>query len=534
MTIEGSRIDTGLFQAVVRNSAWSAFAVVASPLLQFVFGGLTLKYLGLEATGFSLAVGAVFGIAGRFGTFGIGEASLPALASATTSLDILRARRLIGLVLVVYLASSVITGILIYVGSDSLISWSRVPISNATASVFVACSCITFVLTQTNQAISIFLRAAGRYDLVTAVTTPLALVSGIVACAVLPLFPSLITVGLVGLASASATLLVSMVAVSKTVPGIRHPLLSFSELPVLARYGFWMLLTHAFSALTAGIDDLVIAGACGASALPPWAIGKRLWLTAHTFLGQHTEHLIPTLSSMRHKRHDSVEGMVMGMHWYLVLLGAVGYTFMATCGEILVGLVTGPSVAAICQPAIFGYSVFGLVMVLTIIPVIAAMAEGKSRPAFIVSFVSNTAQLSAVFLLARLFGVPAVYYAPIGAVPVLLMATGTTPTSIFEAQAALRRLHTVFVPLTAGVVGVVASTAFTGRDVSAMHRLVLGGTLAAGVFIVTLVVERQLAVNLAFHAQLLRVSRYALSGSRPLVGRAFASVRQIIRPARRL
>ena len=103
MTTCRNGADAGLFRAVVRNSVWSTFAVVASPLLQFVFGGLTLRYVGVDATGFSLAVGAVLGIAGRFGTCGIGEASLPAIASALASGDAMRTRRLIGLVLVWWL-----------------------------------------------------------------------------------------------------------------------------------------------------------------------------------------------------------------------------------------------------------------------------------------------------------------------------------------------------------------------------------------------------------------------------------------------
>ena len=51
--------ESGVLATVFRNSLWSTFAVVAAPILMFLFGGLTLRYVGIEATGFSLAVGAV-------------------------------------------------------------------------------------------------------------------------------------------------------------------------------------------------------------------------------------------------------------------------------------------------------------------------------------------------------------------------------------------------------------------------------------------------------------------------------------------
>ena len=375
--------DAGLFQAVVRNSVWSTFAVVASPILQFVFGGLTLRYVGVDATGFSLAVGAVLGIAGRFGTCGIGEASLPAIASALASGDDTRTRRLIGLVLLIYTASSVITAGAVYACADPFMEWSRAPVADAMARFFIACACLSFVLSQLNLALATFLRAAGRYDLVTAVTAPLTLASGIVACVVVPLFPSLTTVALVGLTSAIVTTLITAAVVSRAVPAVHRPLLGVAELPSLARYGFWLSLTHAFSALTGGVDDLVITGVCGANAVPPWAIGKRLWLTAHTFLAQHTEHLIPTLGSLRHSARDVAAGVAMAMHWYVMLLAATGYTFMASSGEVIVGMVAGADVGALCRPAILSYSVAGIVFALLIIPVIGAMAEGASRPAFV-------------------------------------------------------------------------------------------------------------------------------------------------------
>jgi O-antigen/teichoic acid export membrane protein len=515
----------GLMKTVFRNSVWSTFAVIASPILQFLFGGLTLRYVGVEATGFSLAVGAVLGMAARFGTFGIGEAALPTIAAALGAHDERKVRGLVGVVLAVFGLSSVATAVAFWTLSGQFVEWAKSSVDSATAAAFIAIACVSHVLGQLNLALSTILRAAKRYDLVTAVTTPLSLVSGVAACTLIPAFPSLMTVAAIGIASASVGLFVGLLAASRAVPAARRPLLALSELPSLARYGFWISLTHAFGSLTGGIDNLAITGICGAAAVPPWAIGKHLWLTAHTFLAQHTEHLIPTLGSLRQTTGDAADGMAMAMHWYVMVLAACGYTLMASCGYLIVGAVAGGDVAALCKPAIFAYSLLGISYALLIIPVIFAMAKGASRPAFIVALLSNTAQIAAVFWLAKRFNAPTVYYAPVAALPLLLLATGTTATRLFDARSAWRWIQPVLVPSIMGLAGIAASIVIVDGGFSAWHRLAAGGLLSACVLAATIVAERLLSINATFHRQLVRVLGHARDWAAGSVYRLLGALR---------
>jgi O-antigen/teichoic acid export membrane protein len=516
----------GFMKTVFRNSVWSTFAVIASPILQFLFGGLTLRYVGVEAAGFSLSVGAVLGIAARFGTFGIGEAALPTIAAALGAHDERRVRGLVGVVLAVFGLSSVATAVAFWTLSGQFVEWAKSPVDSATAATFIAIACVSHVFGQLSLAVSTILRAAKRYDLVTAVTTPLTLVSGVAACSLIPVFPSLMTVAAIGVASASLGLLAGLVAVSRAVPMASRPLLALTELPALARYGFWISLTHAFGSLTGGVDDLVITGTCGAAAVPPWAIGKRLWLTAHTFLAQHTEHLIPTLGSLRQAARDTADVMTMAMHWYVMVVAAAGYTLMASCGDVIVGVVAGGDVEGLCKPAVYAYSLLGIAYALLIIPVIVAMAAGASRPAFIVALLSNTAQIAAVFWLASRYGAPAVYYAPVAALPLLLLATGTTATRIFDAHAAWRRLRPVLVPSIMGLAGIAASMAISNCGFSALQRLAAGGSLAAGVVAATFVTERSLSINPVFHRQLVRVLWHAFESTAGSVYRISEAIKR--------
>ena len=522
--------SSSLMKTVFRNSVWSTFAVIATPILQFLFGGLTLRYVGVEAAGFSLAVGAVLGLAGRFGTCGIGEAALPAIASSLAAGDERRVRRLIGVVLAIFAASSIVAAIILLACAGRFVHWSKSPVPVATAVAFISISCLSHVFGQMNLALITLLRAAGRYDLVTAFTTPLSLVSGVFACALVPLFPSLITVALLGLASAGVGVVVALAVACRAMPLLRRPLLGIGELPPLARYGFWFLLTHIFATLTGGVDDLVITGTCGAAVVPPWAIGKRLWLTAHTFLAQHAEHLIPTLGGLRHRARETFDGVANAMHWYLMLLAAIGYTLMAWWGEVIVGFVAGGEVAALCRPAIFAFSLLGIGYALQIIPLIVTLAEGESKPTFIVTLLSNVTQLLAIYALAVLLGAPAVYSAPMAAFPVLILATGITAVSVFDLRAALSRLQPVVVPLGFGLMGVIASAA-APTGISVRHRMAVGGMLAAVVFLATIGVERLMTINEGFHKQLLRVLRHTFESAAVAAARLTATLRtRLINP----
>jgi hypothetical protein len=166
------------------------------------------------------------------------------------------------------------------------------------------------------------------------------------------------------------------------------------------------------------------------------------------------------------------------------------------------------------------------VFALLIIPVIGAMAEGASRPAFIVSLLSNTAQIAAVFWLARWFGAPAVYYAPVAALPLLLLATGTTATRIFDAHAAWRWIQPVLVPSIMGLAGIAASTAILDGGFSAWQRLAAGGSLATAVLAATIATERLLSINAVFHRQLVRVLWHARDWAAGSVYRLLGSLRQ--------
>lgn len=511
--------SSSLMKTVFRNSAWSTGAVIAAPILQFLFGGLTLRYVGVESTGFSLAVGAILGIAGRFGTCGVGEAALPAIASSLAAGDERRVRRLTGVVLAVFCVSSAAAAALMLACAGPFVLWSKTPIAASTALTFIAISCVSHFLGQMSLALTTILRAAGRYDLVTASTTPLAIISGIAACILVPVFPSLTTIALLGLASASCGAFVAFLMTSRAVPSVRRPLLGLTELPALARYGFWLLLTHVFGALMGGVDDLVITGTCGAAAVPPWAIGKRLWLTAHTFLAQHTEHLIPTLGALRNDSRDAFRSVAMAMHWYVVLLAATGYTLIAWWGEVIVAVVAGTPVAVSSQPAVFSYSLLGIGYALLIMPVVTALAEGASRPAFVVAMLSNSVLIATVFCLARTMGAPAVYYAPVAAIPALLMAAGSTSTNIFDPTSAWARIRPVLIPLVGGVLGTLASLTVP-IGIPAWKRMALGAVLATCVFLGTIGLEWVLSINTAFHRQLMAVVRHAFALVANLVARA--------------
>ena len=147
---------------------------------------------------------------------------------------------------------------------------------------------------------------------------------------------------------------------------------------------------------------------------------------------------------------------------------------------------------------------FGMGLALLIIPITSALAAGVSRPSFVVSVLSNSVQLLAVYGLATTFGSPAVYYAPLVAIPFLLLAMGTTPASIFDPGSAWSRLQPVLVPLAMGLLGVISSLAWP-IGLAGWQQTALGGLLAVTVFVATIALEKVFSVNSSYHAQLAKV-----------------------------
>ena len=498
-----------LMRTIFRNSFWSTFASIASPILAFLFGGLTIRYVGIEAAGFSMAVGSILGIAGRFGTLGIGDAVLPAMAAAIGAGDSDRVRRLVGTLFMAAILSSCLTAAAIIMFAEPIVAWTRTTVPTSVAITFIMISAVSTVLGSLSGTMTGILSSACRHDLVTKVLLPLSTLSGITGCILVPLFPSLITVALIGFVTGLLTVFIVFAVARRVVPETVRPTLSLVDLPSLARYGFWISLTRMLSAMTGGIDDLMITAACGSAAVPPWSICKKLWLTVHTFLAQHTEHLIPTLGAVREKSRQTFESISDGMHWYVAVVAAAGYTFMAWAGPAIIAAAAGGKVAALCEIPLSSYSALGIFYALNIIPVIFAMALSDAKPGFVISLFANSAQLLAVVALVRTLGVPAAYYAPLFAIPFLIASLGTTSSRLLDPGLVWRRIRPVLVPLGYGLAGVISSLAIPETS-TLVERAIVGAVLSPCVLALILLTERHFAVNARFHEQLLRVARHAI------------------------
>lgn len=508
-----------LLPTIFRNSFWSTFASVASPILVFLFGGLTIRYVGIEAAGFSMAVGSILGLAGQFGTLGIGDAILPAMAAALGAGDRTRVRRLVGTLFGAAVLSSCVTAGALVACAGPIVVWTRTAVPPRVALSFIAISAVTTILGSLSGTMQGIIRSASRHDLVTKTVLPLSVVSGVTGCILVPLFPSLTTVALISCVAALVNLPVMFTLACRIVPETVRPVFSLVELPGLVRYGFWVSLTRICAMMTGGVDDLLITAACGSAAVPPWSVCKKLLVTVHSFLAQHTEHLIPTLGSVREKSRSVFESIGDGMHWYVALVAACGYTFMAWAGPAIIAAAAGGKIAALCEIPLSAYSLLGIFNALTIIPVIFAMAVSDAKPGFVISLLGNSAQLLALAVLVRAFGVPAAYYAPLFAIPFLVATLGTTSTRLVDPGLAWRRIRPVLVPAGYGLAGVAASLAVP-TTVTLGQRAIAGAVLAPALFALVVLTERSLGINPEFHRQLVKVILHAVglvAGLRQLV-----------------
>ncbi|MFM8892500.1 MAG: oligosaccharide flippase family protein [Planctomycetia bacterium] len=323
------------------------------------------------------------------------------------------------------------------------------------------------------------------------------------------MFPSLLTVALLGCCSSLVSLSIFFPLASRIAPETTRPTLALAEVPALVRCGFWITLSRIVSMMTAGVDDLVITSTCGSAALPPWTICKRAVGTVHAFLAQHVEHLIPTLGSLRQNSQHTFDRLNAVMHWYIVLMAAVSYSCLAWAGPMLIATIAGEEVAQMSRFGLLSVCLNGLAMSLIIMPVISAMAVSDTRPNFILGLLNNVAVLSAIVLLARTYGAPAVYVAAVAVVPSTIMAVGISPTRLFDPGLAWTRIAPVLVPLILGLTAIVSTLLFPSTFASMRHAA-CGAALAPLLLLMTLGVERTLGMNAELHRQFFRMIRHVL------------------------
>ena len=489
-----------LTSTIVRNTAWSALAVVATPVLAFLFGGLTLRYLGLEIAGYGLAVGAIYSIAARFGTLGLGQAVLPRLAAALTARDEHQARGLIGILLLVFTASGIAAATGFFLLTPVFNSRTDAPVTTSTAAIYIGLCGFAHTLGQVNLALATVLRAANRYDLVTAATTPLAFATGLTACTIIPFYPSLLTMATI---SASAALLgvviVGRLAI-RTVPLVLRPLPGIGEIPGLIGYAKWLLGGNLLAVLTNGADELLIAASGGFAAVPMWAIGKRLWITVHTFLAQHVEHLVPLLGGLGLDESARIGRIAHLMHWYVMMAAAGAFTFMAWSGPAIVGLIAGNEIGQASQQAIRSFAFFGLCFAIFIVPVTVGLARGRPRLSLHVIGLQQLTLFLPLWLFSRSIAGPSIYLAPLYGAACLLPLLPFVISGSYGSQDRVAWLKPVATSTGLAAFAIAATSLATMAD-STVVAVSVGCLMAVTVLGTAVMLERAAGINVDCHVR---------------------------------
>jgi len=501
--------ESGLARTIARNTAWSAFAAIASPLLMFLFGGLTIRYVGLEAAGISVIMSSIFGVAARLTLLGVAEAFIPHMAAAIAADDQLAKKTLFGTVVAFTTGVAAATAILVMACWFLVVDRSPTTTLPKDMDTFLVVVSVTHIVTTVQNVFASVLRSAQRFDLLSAFTVPISFLTGLCGCLILPALPLLTTVATVGLLGAAASLAAAALMARRTVPDIMRPLLAVKTLVHLIRYGAWITLASLLSVLTTSVDALVLAAFCGAAAVAPYHIGKQLFVTGHTMLLQQTEHIGPTLSALGNARRDTADRIARGMLWLTVLLAAVGYSFIAWAGPVLVDTIAGHAVAHFGRVAIQSYAAYGLFMSLLIVPVTSGIATGFTRLAFLVGLVVGPCLLVGIATLGYFAGAPAVYLSPMLAIPGLILLLGTTPLHLCDTGVLSRRLAVIAAPLTLATVAIYVS-ALINPGLSSPNRLVTAAVIGVAMIPAVLGIERVLHRNHDLHATAWRLLQAGL------------------------
>ena len=114
-----------VFHQAVGHSAYSALGTVSVFIVNFLFAGLTIRYLGNDQAGFFIVLSSIFALSQVAGGLGL---TTPATKRATELFatgEVATVRRLIGSVLLInsLIGVSVVVGCLVFF--PTIFGWSR-------------------------------------------------------------------------------------------------------------------------------------------------------------------------------------------------------------------------------------------------------------------------------------------------------------------------------------------------------------------------------------------------------------------------
>lgn len=402
-TISGS--PASLLHRSVKNTIFITSGTAVTFVLAFVFGGLTIRFLGDERAGYFLTLQAILALNALIGGFGLGTPAIRRVAELHFQNDLNTAREVVGSVLLINSLIGLVFAVGIICIFPYVFEWSRLrPIHQADAFGATCFVVMTFFFGQLSGAFNTVYEALQRYDISTSINSAHGILSGMIGITVLILMPSMTAIACVGFALSSVRILIDSIFVKRILNHFTWPTWCWSEIKPMLGFGGWTYFASLGGFLFTNADRLILTSFLGSAAMPYYTIPQTLYTHVHSALASQSRFLFPLVASFGQHAAAQMSQLEDRMRWFIGLVSGLIYTGIAIAGPAILATLVNPDFARLSRIPLYLACIQGFFHAQNIVPYYASWGIGKGAPNTITQMINGVLVLSTALVLIPLYG----------------------------------------------------------------------------------------------------------------------------------
>lgn len=417
-------IAAPLLQRTVRNSIFLTLGTAVTFVLAFVFGGLTIRYLGNARAGYFLTLQAILALNVLIGGFGLGTPAIRRVAELHAQKEWHIARKIVGSVLLMNGIIGLVFGGVILSIFPYVFKWSKLDLIYQSDALGATCFVVaTFFFGQISGAFSTSYEALQRYDISTSINATYGLLSGTLGITVLILIPSMTAIACVGFVLSSIRILADSIFVTRILKNVPWPTWCWQEIRPMIGFGGWSYFSSLGGFLFTNADRLILTSFLGSAAMPYYTVPQSLFQQVHSALASQSRFLFPMVASFGKLATVQITQLEDRMRWFVALVSGILYTGIAIVGPSILAILVNPDFAYLSRFPLWLACIQGFLHAQMIVPYYTSWGIGKGAPNTIVTMVNGFLVIATAVILIPLYGYIGSSIAQLWIGPVALLHT---------------------------------------------------------------------------------------------------------------
>jgi O-antigen/teichoic acid export membrane protein len=484
-----ARHKRNFLRGAFRNATASAGGTIATAAVQFVFAGLSIRYLGTGRAGFLLALQTLAGLNSLFGDLGLGLAAIRQVAILKAAGQIKEARETIASVCVISGATALGLTLIILFYFENIFRWSKLEaqyFSDAKLAAFLTLA--GFVVTQLTSPWRAAYGALERYEILGAMNSSSGLVSGLGGIAILTIAPTMTSLAAVRTAVTILRAIADSHILRRLLNATPWPMFHWLKLRPLLSLSSWVYVDSLGGTLIARANSIILTQFVGSSALPYYELPQRVYTQIHGILASQSQFLLPLLSSYSDNAISQIQRVEDRLRWLLAIIAIHIYVPAALLGPAVIAYLVTPSFAVACTPLLYLACLQGLFLAVDIVPYYASLAVGSAKANSISHLIQGSLAACTAFLLIPRLGYIGAGFAQIWVIPVVAFHMLLVARLIPREARSAPRLEAFVSPACMLIVWLLVSWAATklGNGLACEIFSVIGGAIAGWCAVIAL------------------------------------------------